>query len=103
MGHLLSPSHHDSGALTDLCSPPGRKLLDQAARIYKDRTCFRPEMARVSYKQWKVQMLLNEEPGHRVIGEDVLRMYRELVPSDHRPLKDLKDADFDEHIMFWSR
>jgi tetratricopeptide (TPR) repeat protein len=82
-----------------------RKLLRQALKIFSDpeHSKFNPEKARAYFKLGQAlhhQGEINEAQEAYAQAE---KLYRELKPEDHRPWKDLNDADFDKNIMFWSR
>ncbi|KAK5171081.1 uncharacterized protein LTR77_004225 [Saxophila tyrrhenica] len=78
-------------------------LLDQAGRIFRGRSHFRPEDARVCYKRWKTLLALGRLDEARFCGNTALRLYQAMTSDDDRQLEALSEDDFDKRIMFWSR
>ncbi|KXS94298.1 hypothetical protein AC578_6784 [Pseudocercospora eumusae] len=83
--------------------PLAKAYLDQAARIYGAQDHFKPERARVCYKQWHVFKALAEEDAAVESAAEALRLYRATYPCDERDLEDLSHDDFTRPIVFWSK
>lgn len=83
---------------------PSRSLLDQALKIYSDRDYYNPEKARVLYKRGKLSKskYKSGNSGSKDLAAALL-LYRTLKPGDTRPIEELKDEDFDDCIVFWSK
>jgi hypothetical protein len=55
------------------------------------------------YKKGHLLRLMgNEEAAGKVLAE-AYEIWKRLKPRDGRPLKDLKEHDFDHLVGFWSR
>lgn len=81
------------------------KLLKKALVIFSDpeHSRFHPEKARAHYKLSQALRLKGEINEAQEEHAQAEKLYRQLKPDDHRPWRELTDADFDKNIMFWSR
>jgi len=79
-------------------------LLDQALKVYADREYYNLEKARALYKRGRLSRVLGK-PGNSGTKDlaAALKLFRTLKARDIRPIEELKDEDFDDCIIFWSK
>lgn len=78
-------------------------MLEQALKIFGSRPYLRNEVARTTYK--KGQMY--QSTGDNVLAWREFRkahsLRRRLRPNDKRTVEELRESDYDQLVIFWSR
>jgi hypothetical protein len=78
-------------------------LINQALKVFSGRPRYRNELARSTYKaaQLSQEMGLDDKAAQEF--QEAFSIRQKLVPKDKRHMEDLREADYDELVVFWSR
>lgn len=79
-----------------------RALLKQSLRIYDDRKVYFPERTRAKFNMAKVLRAQNKLEAVEAEREFML-LYRKLCTDAPKAFHELRDADLDRLVVFWSR
>ncbi|CCC14292.1 unnamed protein product [Sordaria macrospora k-hell] len=77
--------------------------LNLALIIFNSRTYLKNERARTTYKKGELLKLMKKEEEANALLEEAYQLRRHLVPGDQRPREDVREADFDLLVPYWSR
>ncbi|KAK3328632.1 hypothetical protein B0T19DRAFT_462261 [Cercophora scortea] len=77
--------------------------LNLALKTFSSRTYLLNERARTSFRKGKLLELMGMDAEAKKLLADAYGFWKQLKPSDARPLSELKEADFDDLVAFWSR
>jgi len=80
-----------------------RSYIDQALKIFVSRPYYRHEYARTTYKEAQLLQAQGDEADAAKVFQKAFELRQELLPDEKRQIEDLKEIDYDNMVIFWSR
>lgn len=78
-------------------------MIEQALKIFRSRPYLRNEVAQTTYKMGQIYLSTGDNVRARQEFREAHSLRRRLRPQDKRPVEEMKESDYDELVIFWSR
>ncbi|TPX10758.1 uncharacterized protein E0L32_008327 [Thyridium curvatum] len=78
-------------------------LINQAIKVFSERPQYVQELARSTYKASQVSAAIGNQKKADSELRDAFQLYQQLVPGDRRGIDEIKEADYDSLVVFYSR